>query len=225
GRKLVEHVVSAKRRVKIAVVGKYIDVQDAYKSIYESLTHAAASQDCGIDLKLIDAERIQDGVDGQLKDVAGVLIPGGFGDRGVEGKIKAARFARENKLPYLGLCLGMQVATIEFARNVCGMEKANSTEFDQKSPEPVICLLEEQQEVHNKGASMRLGTWPTKIEPGTLAEKIYGSDEVLERHRHRYEFNMHYRDQMLEKGFQISGTSPAGSPAELVELRDHRYFL
>jgi CTP synthase len=224
-RKFVERVVSPKKRVKIAVVGKYIDLQDAYKSIYESLTHAAASQDCGIDLKLIDAEQLQDGVDGQLKDVAGVLIPGGFGDRGVEGKIKAARFARENKLPYLGLCLGMQVATIEFARNVCGIANANSAEFDQTSSDPVICLLDEQREVTNKGASMRLGTWPTRIQPGSLAEKIYGSDEVLERHRHRYEFNMKYRDQMREKGFEISGTSPDGSLAELVELRDHPYFL
>ena len=224
-RKFVERVVSPKKRVKIAVVGKYIDLQDAYKSIYESLTHAAASQDCGIDLKLIDAETLEDGMDGQLKDVAGILIPGGFGDRGVEGKIKAARFARENKLPYLGLCLGMQVATIEFARNVCGITNANSTEFDQTASDPVICLLEEQLEVRNKGASMRLGTWPTKIQPGTLAEKIYGKDEVLERHRHRYEFNMKYRDQMREKGFEISGTSPDGSLAELVELRDHPYFL
>src|SRR5207253_1802142 len=141
--KFVERVVSTKKRVKIAVVGKYIDLQDAYKSIYESLTHAAASQDCGIDLKLIDAERLQDGVDGQLKDVAGVLIPGGFGDRGVEGKIKAARFARENKLPYLGLCLGMQVATIEFARNVCGIANANSTEFDQTSSDPSLAELVE----------------------------------------------------------------------------------
>ncbi|PYL03841.1 MAG: CTP synthetase [Verrucomicrobia bacterium] len=224
-RKFVERVISPKKRVKIAVVGKYIDLQDAYKSIYESLTHAAASQDCRIDLKLIDAETLEDGMDGQLKDVAGILIPGGFGDRGVEGKIKAARFARENKLPYLGLCLGMQVATIEFARNVCGITNANSTEFDQTASDPVICLLEEQREVRNKGASMRLGTWPTKIQPGTLAEKIYGKDEVLERHRHRYEFNMKYRDQMREKGFEISGTSPDGSLAELVELRDHPYFL
>src|SRR5213596_2639323 len=224
-RKFVERVVSPKKQVKIAVVGKYMDVRDAYKSIYESLTHAAASQDCGIDLKLIDAETLEDAVDGQLKDVAGILIPGGFGDRGVEGKIKAARFARENKLPYLGLCLGMQVATIEFARNVCGITNANSTEFDQTASDPVICLLEEQLEVRNKGASMRLGTWPTKIQRGSLAEKIYGSDEVLERHRHRYEFNMKYRDQMREKGFEISGTSPDGSLAELVELRDHPYFL
>jgi CTP synthase len=224
-RKFVERVVSPKKHVKIAVVGKYIDLQDAYKSIYESLTHAAASQDCGIDLKLIDAESLMEGVDGHLKDVAGVLIPGGFGERGVEGKISAARFARENKVPYLGLCLGMQVATIEFARNVCGLEKANSTEFDQNATDPVICLLDEQRDVKTKGASMRLGTWPTKIAKGTVAEKIYGNGEVLERHRHRYEFNMKYREQMDEKGFTISGTSPDGSLAELIELRDHPYFL
>ena len=169
--------------------------------------------------------RLQDGVDGQLKDVAGVLIPGGFGVRGVEGKINAARFAREHKIPYLGLCLGMQVATIEFARNVCGIKDANSTEFDKNAKEPVISLLEEQRGVKNKGASMRLGTWPTKIAKGTLAEKIYGSAEVMERHRHRYEFNMKYRDQMNEKGFVISGTSPDGTLAELIELRDHPYFV
>ena len=224
-RKFVGRVVSPKKRVKIAVVGKYIDLKDAYKSIYESLTHAAASQDCGIDLKLVDAESLQDGVDSQLKDVAGILIPGGFGQRGVEGKIKAARYARQHKLPYLGLCLGMQVATIEFARNVCEIRNANSTEFDKDAAEPVISLLEEQRGVHNKGASMRLGTWPTKIAKGTLAEKIYGRDEVMERHRHRYEFNMKYHDRMTEKGFTISGTSPDGTLAELIELRDHPYFL
>ncbi len=224
-RKFVERVVSPKKQIRVAVVGKYIELQDAYKSIYESLTHAGASHDCGIVLKLIDAELLKDGVDGQLKDVAGVLIPGGFGERGVEGKINAARFARENKVPYLGLCLGMQVATIEFARNVCQIEGANSTEFDQQAKEPVISLLEEQREVSKKGASMRLGTWPTKIEKGTLAEKIYGTGEVLERHRHRYEFNMNYRDRMRAKGFEISGTSPDGSLAELIELRDHPYFV
>ncbi len=224
-RKFVERVISPKKRVKIAVVGKYIHLQDAYKSIYESLTHAAASQDCGIDLKLIDAESLQDGVDSQLKDVAGVLIPGGFGERGVEGKIRAAQFAREHKVPYLGLCLGMQVATIEFARNVCGIKNANSTEFDKDAAEPVISLLEEQRGVRTKGASMRLGTWPTKIAPGTLAGNIYRQADVLERHRHRYEFNMKYRDRMIEKGFTISGTSPDGTLAELIELRDHPYFL
>jgi CTP synthase len=221
----VKRIISPAKRVRIAVIGKYFDVRDAYKSIYESLTHAAASEDCGIDLELIDAESLQDGVDGQLKDVSGVLIPGGFGLRGVEGKIKAARFAREHKIPYLGLCLGMQVATIEFARNACGIKDANSTEFDKSTKEPVISLLEEQRGVKNMGASMRLGTWPTKIAKGTLAEKIYGSTEVMERHRHRYEFNMKYRDQMNEKGFVISGTSPDETLAELIELRDHPYFV
>ena len=224
-RKFVERVISPKKQVTIAVVGKYIDLQDAYKSIYESLTHAAASEDCGIKLKLVDAETLQNSVDRQLQDVAGVLIPGGFGERGVEGKIKAARFAREQKIPYLGLCLGMQVATIEFARNVCGLKGANSTEFDKDATEPVISLLEEQRGIHNKGASMRLGTWPTKIMKGTLAESIYGSGEVMERHRHRYEFNMKYRDRMSEKGFIISGTSPDGALAELIELRGHPYFV
>jgi CTP synthase len=221
----VKRVISPAKRVRIAVIGKYFDVRDAYKSIYESLTHAAASEDCGIDLELIDAESLQDDVHGQLKDVSGVLIPGGFGLRGVEGKIKAARFAREHKIPYLGLCLGMQVATIEFARNECGIKDANSTEFDKNTKEPVISLLEEQRGVKNMGASMRLGTWPTKIAKGTLGEKIYGSAEVMERHRHRYEFNMKYRDQMNERGFVISGTSPDGTLAELIELRDHPYFV
>ncbi|MEO8440047.1 MAG: CTP synthase [Spartobacteria bacterium] len=224
-RKFVNRVINPKKQVKIAVVGKYIDLQDAYKSIYESLTHAAASHDCGIDLRLIDAESLEQGVDGQLDDVAGVLIPGGFGERGVEGKIRAAQFARENKVPYLGLCLGMQVATIEFARNVCGITAANSIEFDQESTEPVICLLDEQKKIRKKGGSMRLGTWPTKIVPDTMAQKIYQHDEVLERHRHRYEFNMKYRDQMAEKGFIISGTSPDGSLAELIELKGHPFFL
>jgi CTP synthase len=221
----VKRVISPAKRIRIAVIGKYFEVRDAYKSIYESLTHAAASEDCGIDLELIDAESLQDGVNGQLKDVSGVLIPGGFGLRGVEGKIRAARFAREHGVPYLGLCLGMQVATIEFARNACGIKDANSTEFDKNTKEPVISLLEEQRGVKNMGASMRLGTWPTKIAKDTLAEKIYGSAEVMERHRHRYEFNMKYRDRMNEKGFVISGTSPDGTLAELIELRDHPYFV
>jgi CTP synthase len=221
----VKRVISPAKRVKIAVIGKYFDVRDAYKSIYESLTHAAASEDCGIELELIDAESLQDGVNSQLKDVSGVLIPGGFGVRGIEGKINAARFAREHKIPFLGLCLGMQVATIEFVRNACGIKDANSTEFDKNTKEPVISLLEEQRGVKNMGASMRLGTWPTKIAKGTLAEKIYGSTQVMERHRHRYEFNMKYRDRMNEKGFVISGTSPDGTLAELIELRDHPYFV
>ena len=221
----VKRVISPAKRMTIGVIGKYFDVRDAYKSIYESLTHAAASEDCGINLELIDAESLQEGANSQLKDICGILIPGGFGLRGVEGKIKAARYAREHNIPFLGLCLGMQVATIEFARNACGIKDANSTEFDKNTKEPVISLLEEQRGIKNMGASMRLGTWPTKITTGSLAEKIYGSTEVMERHRHRYEFNMKYRDRMNEKGFVISGTSPDGTLAELIELRDHPYFV
>lgn len=225
-KKFVQRVIYPRKRVKVAIVGKYIDLQDAYKSIYESLTIAAASQDCGVDLLKVDAEDIEaDGADEILSGVAGVIIPGGFGDRGVEGKIQATRFARENELPYLGLCLGMQVATIEFARNVAGLEGANSTEFDQEAKHPVICLLEEQRDVTTKGGSMRLGTWPTAIAPGTLAEKVYGTNEIFERHRHRYEFNMKYREQLTAKGYVISGTSPDGDLVEMMELPSHPFFL
>jgi CTP synthase len=224
--KFVDRVVKPKKRVKIAVVGKYIELQDAYKSIYESLTHAAAAVDCGIDLVRIDAEDVE-GCDptNLLREVAGVLVPGGFGDRGVEGKIRATQYARENQLPFLGLCLGMQVATIEFARHVCHLEGANSTEFELDTPHPVICLLETQRDVTEKGASMRLGTWPTKIKEGTRAHQVYGTPEIRERHRHRYEFNMGYREQMETAGFVISGTSPDGNLVELIELRDHPWFL
>jgi CTP synthase len=218
--------VKPKKRVKIAVVGKYIELQDAYKSIYESLTHAAASADCGIDLLRLDAEEVEDSdPDRLLEDVAGILVPGGFGDRGVEGKIRATKYARENKVPFLGLCLGMQVATIEFARHECNLEGANSTEFEPDAKHQVICLLETQKNVTDKGASMRLGTWPTKIKDDTRAFQVYGGNEIRERHRHRYEFNMNYRQQMEEKGFVISGTSPSGELVELIELKDHPWFL
>ena len=225
-RKFVHRVINPKKRAKVAVVGKYIDLQDAYKSIYESLTHAAASQDCGIDLVLVDAQDLESGEPEKLlTNVAGIVVPGGFGDRGIEGKIAAAKYARENKVPYLGLCLGMQIATIEFARNVCGLVGANSTEFDPETPHPVIALLDEQKDVTLKGASMRLGTWPTHIRDGTLARQVYGRTEISERHRHRYEFNMKFLDKMAENGFIVSGTSPDGSLVELIELRDHPWFL
>ena len=223
---IIRKLIAPQHRVRIGVVGKYIELQDAYKSVYEAIIHGGIANDCGVEIQKVDSEDLErEGPEKHLKGLGGILVPGGFGERGIEGKIAAARYARENNIPYLGLCLGMQVATIEFARNVCGLEKANSTEFDKDARDPVISLLEEQREVQNKGASMRLGTWPTKIEKGSLAEKIYGSEEVLERHRHRYEFNMKYRDRMREKGFEISGTSPDGSLAELIELRDHPYFL
>ncbi len=224
--RFVKRVVQPKKRVKIAVVGKYIELQDAYKSIYESLTHAAAANDCGIDLVRVDAEELENQDPSEaLHDVAGVLVPGGFGERGVEGKISATKFARESEVPFLGLCLGMQVATIEFARNVCGLEDANSAEFDPQGKHCVIHLLEEQKGVTDKGASMRLGTWPTLIKKGTLAAKVYGTSKIRERHRHRYEFNQSYREQMEEKGFVIAGTSPDGQLVELIELQNHPYFI
>ncbi len=227
-RRFVKRIVTPKKTVRVAIVGKYMEVQDAYKSVYESLTLAGASHDCGIDLQRIDAETFEAdpaSVEKVLHNVTGIVVPGGFGERGVEGKILAARFAREHRVPYLGLCLGMQVATIEFARNVCGLPEANSTEFDLKTPDPVICLLEDQKEIHHKGASMRLGVWPTQIVPGTMAEKVYGQLEVNERHRHRYEFNNDYKERMTERGLVISGTSPDGTLVELIELRDHPWFL
>jgi CTP synthase len=225
-KRFVQRVIAPKKRVRIAIVGKYIELQDAYKSIYESLTHAGAANDCGIDMVLVDAEDIEvEGAEKYLQGVAGILVPGGFGDRGVEGKIKAARYARESRTAFLGLCLGMQVATIEFARNVCGLEDANSTEFDPETKHPVIAILEEQKDVTDKGGSMRLGTWQTKILEGSLAHQVYGKTEASERHRHRYEFNMHYRQLLEEKGLVISGTSPDGSLVELVELKNHPWYL
>ncbi len=225
-RRFVQKVVNPKKRVKVGVVGKYMELPDAYKSIYESLTHAGAANDCGIELVKVDAEDIEErGAEPFLGAVTGVLVPGGFGDRGVEGKIAAARYARENKMPYLGLCLGLQVATIEFARNACALARANSTEFDPETPHPVICLLPEQLHVLDKGASMRLGCWPAKILDETLTSQLYGSSEATERHRHRYEFNMAYREAMQEKGFVIAATSPDGSLVEIVELRDHPWFV
>jgi CTP synthase len=225
-KKFVSRVVKPKKRVKIAVVGKYIELQDAYKSIYESLTHAGAGADCGIDLVQVDAEELEEKHPSEfLRDSAGILVPGGFGDRGIEGKIRATQFAREQEVPFLGLCLGMQVATIEFARHVCGLAEANSTEFDMAAKDPVIDLLEEQKDVTDKGASMRLGSWTTRIIEGTKAFQIYGKAEIRERHRHRYEFNMKYRELMTGKGFVIAGTSPDGTLVEIIELRDHPYFL
>jgi len=201
-------------------------LQDAYKSIYESLTHAGAANDCGVELLRIDSEDLE-ATDPHkcLDQAAGIIVPGGFGDRGIEGKMLAVRYAREQRVPYLGLCLGMQVATIEFARNACGLPGANSTEFDESAADPVICLLEDQKEVRQKGASMRLGSWPTSLTRGTLAEKVYGATQAMERHRHRYEFNLRYREMMENKGLIIAGTSPDGKLVELIELRDHPWFL
>ena len=225
-KRFVQRLIHPKKRVRVAIVGKYVELQDAYKSIYESLAHAGAAQDCAIDIVQVDAEDIEvEGAEKYLQGVAGILVPGGFGDRGVEGKIKAAKFARESRTPFLGLCLGMQVASIEFARNACGLENANSTEFDPDTAHPVISMMEEQRDVTDKGASMRLGTWETKIREGTLAHQVYGKTHASERHRHRYEFNQKYREQMEAAGFVISGTSPDGTLVELIELKNHPWFL
>jgi len=225
--KFVERVVRPRKRVSIAVVGKYIELQDAYKSIYESLTHAGASHDCGIDLVLVDAEELEapGGPDKHLRGVAGILVPGGFGDRGIEGKIAAVRYARENGTPYLGICLGMQVAVVEFARNVCGHAKADSTEFEPATQDPVIYLMEGQRDVTDKGATMRLGSYPCALRKNTVAHQLYGAAEINERHRHRYEFNMKYKDEMERHGLVISGTSPDGKLAEVVEVRQHPWFV
>jgi len=224
--KFVRSVTQPSRRSRIAVVGKYVGLQDAYKSIYESLTHAGASLDCGIDLVTVDAEAIEkEGAVTHLSGIDGVLVPGGFGDRGIEGKIAAARYARENHIPYFGICLGMQIATIEFARHACGLQDANSTEFQPTTTHPVIYLMEEQKDVTSKGGSMRLGSYPCLLQRNTIAQQLYGKSEVAERHRHRFEFNMAYREELESHGMTISGTSPDGTLTEVVEIRNHPWYV
>ena len=223
----VWHVIDPSHETKIAVVGKYIELQDAYKSIYEALTHAGAANDCRVIVERIDAEDLEnvEDVEEKLDGIDGLLIPGGFGDRGTEGKINAANFARTRGIPYFGICLGMQIATIEFARNVAKLEEANSTEFDQGSPHPVICLLEEQKSVTHKGASMRLGTWVCDLKPKTRSFDLYNSSTINERHRHRFEFNSDYRERLEKAGLVIAGTSPDGSLVEIIELENHPFYV
>jgi CTP synthase len=223
---MLERMIHPSRQVRIAVVGKYIQLTDAYKSLYEALRHAGAANDAAVEIVRVDAENIeQNGPEKYLKDVAGILVPGGFGNRGIEGKILAARYARENRIPYLGLCLGMQIAVIEFARAVCGLEGANSTEFDPKSPHPVICLLEEQKGIEAKGGTMRLGAQPCKLVAGTRTRTLYGVDEISERHRHRYEVNNAYRDQLMKAGLTVAGRYAKLDLVEVIELRDHPWFI
>jgi CTP synthase len=225
-RNFVQRVIHPTHHVRIGVVGKYIELQDAYKSIYESLTHAGASHDCKVDIIRVDAESIEKaGPELYLTGLQGILIPGGFGDRGTEGKVTAARYAREKGIPYFGICLGMQIAVIEFARNVCGLKGATSTEFDKTTPHPVISLMEEQKKVKQLGGTMRLGSWVTDLVPGSKAYDLYRSATITERHRHRFEFNSDYKELMEQKGMLISGTSPKGDLAEIIELPSHPYFV
>jgi CTP synthase len=223
---VVNRIIAPKHQVTLAVVGKYIEHQDAYKSIYEAMTHAGAAEDCGLHVIKVDAEDIEaEGAAKFLGGVDGVLVPGGFGSRGTEGKIKAAQYAREHKIPYFGLCLGMQIAVIEFARNVCHLAGAHSTEFAPSTPHPVISLLAEQEQVTVKGGSMRLGASPCTLKPGTKAYAAYGVPVVQERHRHRYEFNNTYREALEAAGLVVSGYFEGQNLVEIVELADHPWYL
>jgi len=203
-----------------------LELKDAYKSLTEAISHGGIANDCRVDIKAVEAERIeQEGAKKCLHDVAGVLVPGGFGIRGVEGKIGAITYAREEGVPFLGICLGMQCAVIEFARHVCGLREANSREFDTETPHAVIDLMPEQRGITNLGGTMRLGAYPCRLRPGSRAYQAYGMDEVSERHRHRYEVNNEYRSVLEAHGLVISGDSPDGRLVEMIELADHPWFV
>lgn len=225
-RTLLNRIKKPEHEVTIAVVGKYIDHKDAYKSIYESLFHAGFHHSSRVLLKRIEAEEVErQGAEKLLSNVDGILVPGGFGKRGIEGKIAAVKYARENKIPYFGICLGMQCAVIEFARNVLGLPDAHSTEFNSETNAPVICLLEEQKEITEKGGTMRLGAQDCIITKETIAHTCYGADSISERHRHRYEFNPEFKSQLIEAGMIPTGTSPNGNLVEIVEIPDHPWYL
>jgi CTP synthase len=223
---VVDRIHEAEGAVRIAIVGKYVQLQDAYLSVVEALGHSAAHHGTGLEVIWVDAESLskQEALD-KLSDADGVLIPGGFGIRGIEGKIAAACFARENRVPYLGVCLGMQVAVVEFARNVVGLDGANSSEFDPETPHPVIDLLPEQKGVEDLGGTMRLGAQAVEVVDGTQARELYGEPVIFERHRHRYEVNNHYREQLVGAGLVVSGTFDGGRLVEIVELPDHPWFV
>lgn len=226
-REIVKTILSPSKLVKVAIVGKYVELPDAYKSVVESLKHGGVANKVGVEIKWIDSESLEKeaNLEPVFRDVHGIVVPGGFGIRGVEGKISAIRYARENKIPYLGLCLGMQCAVIEFARNVCNLKDANSTEFNQKTKFPVIDLMEEQKKIMDMGGTMRLGQYPCKIAKGTLLYKAYKEDLIKERHRHRYEFNNIYKFQFQKAGMIFSGIYPERDLVEVVELKDHPWFL
>ncbi len=212
--------------ITIAMVGKYMDLHDAYLSVTEGLMHGGIANRARVNIKYVDSETIEhDGPDEHLSQVHGVLVPGGFGDRGIEGKIAAIGYARENCIPYLGLCLGLQTAVIEFARNVCGLQGADSREFRKDAEHPVIIYLKEQQYITELGGTMRLGAYPCVLKPGSLAARVYETDEIAERHRHRLEVNNEYRETLAEHGMVFSGTSPEGDLVELIELPDHPFFI
>lgn len=223
---MLSRIEKADKCVKIALVGKYIQLHDAYLSVMEALKHAGWENESQVSIKWVDSESVNpDTVSALLGDVQGILVPGGFGDRGIEGKIEAARYARENNIPYLGICLGMQIAVIEFARHVLQMEDANSREFNKKSKHTVIDLMPDQKGNIPKGGTMRLGSYPCAIAGETLMQKAYKQEVIAERHRHRYEFNNEYRTAMTEAGLVISGTSPDGNLVEAVELKGHPFYL
>ena len=223
---LMQRILHPQNEVTIAVVGKYIDHRDAYKSIYESLDHAGFSHSARVLVKRIDAGDLEEqGAEMLLSGVDGILVPGGFGMRGIEGKILAAQYARECDIPYFGICLGMQCAVIEYARNVLGLKDANSSEFSSTTDHPVICLLEEQKRITDKGGTMRLGAQPAVLMDGSKAAECYGTQEITERHRHRYEFNPEYRQQFAKSGMQATGTSPNGNLVEVVEVTNHPWYV
>jgi CTP synthase len=226
---IVHRVYNPKDTVTIGIVGKYVEYEDSYKSLKEALVHGALAHNLKLQLNWIEAEGLETGdqssVEAQLEGYDGLLVPGGFGKRGIEGMLIAIRYARENKVPYFGICLGMQTACVEFARNVVGLEDANSSEFDQATPHRVIYKLRELRGVEELGGTMRLGAWTCKIEPNTLAHEIYGKLEISERHRHRYEFNREYEEPMVAAGLRISGSTPDGTYVEIVELPDHPHFI
>ena len=225
---LVHRVYNPKDEVRIAIIGKYVEYEASYKSLKEALVHGALAHNLRLHASWIEAEGLEAGqqaCEEQLRDYDGILVPGGFGKRGIDGMLEAIRYARENKVPYFGICLGMQTASIEFARNVCGLTDANSSEFDPATTHRIIYKLRELRGVEDLGGTMRLGQWTCKIEPGTLAHRIYGKDEISERHRHRYEFNREYEGTLTAAGLRISGSTPDGTYVEIIELPDHPHFI
>ncbi|CUQ67841.1 CTP synthase [Candidatus Nitrospira inopinata] len=223
---MVQKIKRPKHEVLIALVGKYVGLKECYKSLGEALVHGGIDHETKVNVAWIESEDVErSGTERLLREADGILIPGGFGTRGIEGKVAAITYARERKIPFLGLCLGMQCAAIEFARNVAGLDGANSAEFDERTPHPVVHLMSDQHGVSDKGGTMRLGAYPCKLGEGTLAQKMYGVDEVRERHRHRYEFNNAYRERLTAKGLVLSGLSPDGRLVEIIELKDHPWFL